>query len=135
MVKGMAKDFFFKSALCYLANEDLIGCKSALENYDLEDPTFSNDRKGKFCNNLLKACETQEAELFAKTVQAYQQVTPLDKVCTKLLVKAKMRYCPEKQTAVDLVTEEINLVDGAAATANYSTPKHNPTDDDDIDLT
>ena len=28
--KGMAKDYFFKAGLCYLANLDLIGCKSAL---------------------------------------------------------------------------------------------------------
>ena len=31
----MAKDYFFKSALCYLANEDLTGCKHALENYTI----------------------------------------------------------------------------------------------------
>lgn len=134
MVKGMAKDFFFKSSLCYLANEDLIGCKSALENYDLEDPTFMNDRKGKFCKNLLVACETQDSDLFAKTVHTYQQVTPLDKVCTKLLVKAKMRYCPEKETAVNTITNDLNLVDGAAEPAR--TPAAGPAaDDDDIDLT
>lgn len=29
-----------------------------------------------------------------------------------MLVKAKLRYCPEKETAVDTVTKEINFVDG-----------------------
>jgi hypothetical protein len=43
----MAKDYFFKSALCYLANEDLTGCKHALENYNIEDPSFETDRKMK----------------------------------------------------------------------------------------
>jgi hypothetical protein len=36
----------------------------------------------------------------------------LDKVNTKLVVKAKMRYCPEKETAISNVAKEINLVDG-----------------------
>ena len=50
--------------------------------------------------------------MFAKTVSEYQRITPLDKVCTKLVVKIKMRYCPEKETAISTVTKEINLVDG-----------------------
>lgn len=55
--KHMAKDHLFKSSLCYLANEDLIGCKRALENYVLEDPTFETDRKKKFLNSILTCCE------------------------------------------------------------------------------
>ena len=31
---------------------------------------------------------------------------------TKLVVKAKMRYCPEMQTAISNVAKEVNLVDG-----------------------
>lgn len=36
----------------------------------------------------------------------------MDKVNTKLVVKAKMRYCPEKETAISNVAKEMNLVDG-----------------------
>ena len=108
----MAKDYFFKSGLCFFANEDLIGCKRALEHYCLEDPTFEQDRKMKFLKALLAACESSDADLFAKTVQDYQKYTPLDKVCTKLVVKAKMRYCPEQQTAIDTITKDVNFVDG-----------------------
>ena len=53
----MAKDYFFKAGLCFLANEDLIGGKRALENYCLEDPSFETDRKMKFVANILMACE------------------------------------------------------------------------------
>lgn len=35
----------------------------------------------------------------------------MDKVCTKLVVKIKTRYCPEKQSAISNVTNEVNLVD------------------------
>lgn len=30
LAKSLAKDYFFKAVLCYLANQDLVGCKSAL---------------------------------------------------------------------------------------------------------
>ena len=66
----------------------------------------------KFLKALLAACESSDADLFAKTVQDYQKYTPLDKVCTKLVVKAKMRYCPEQQTAIDTITKDVNFVDG-----------------------
>jgi hypothetical protein len=66
----------------------------------------------KFVAALLMACESQDADQFAKTVQEFQRITPLDKVNTKLVVKAKMRYCPEKETAISNVAKEMNLVDG-----------------------
>lgn len=71
LAKAMAKDYFFKSALCYFANEDLTGCKRALENYNMEDPSFETDRKMKFLQALLRSCVTGDADLFAKTVGDY----------------------------------------------------------------
>ena len=65
--KGMAKEYFFKAALCYLANHDLIGCNAALQNYACEDPSFENDRKFKFLVKLAEACDQRERELFNKT--------------------------------------------------------------------
>jgi hypothetical protein len=33
LVKTAAKDYFFKSGLCYFANEDEIGGRRAIDNY------------------------------------------------------------------------------------------------------
>ena len=107
----MAKDYFLKAGLCYLANEDLIGLKAALENYSLEDPTFDNDRKKKFLVVIMNACEARDRDTFGVTMQGYQKITPMDKVCTKLAVKIKMSYCPEDATALDVVDKSVNFVD------------------------
>lgn len=61
--------------------------------------------------SLLAACENRDTELFAKTVQDYQKYSPLDKVQTKLIVKAKINYCPEQETAISAVTTEVNFID------------------------
>lgn len=109
-IRGMAKDYFLKAGLCYLANEDLIGLKSALENYSLEDTTFETDRKKKFLSVILTACEARDRDLFAVTMQSYQKITPMDKVQTKLAVKIKMSYCPEDANALETVNKEIDFV-------------------------
>lgn len=33
LIKTNAKDLFFKAALCFLANDDVIGAKRAISNY------------------------------------------------------------------------------------------------------
>lgn len=77
----------------------------------MEDPSFDQQREKKFLSSLLAACENRDVELFGKTVNDYQKYSPLDKVQTKLVVKAKMNYCPEQETAVSAVTNEVNFVD------------------------
>ena len=110
-IRTMAKDFFLKSGLCYLANQDLIGCKSALLNYGVEDPTFEKDRKGKLLSTLLQACEMRNRDMFTNCLQGYNSMTPFDKVCTKLAVRIKMEYCPEEANALSNLNNPVNLVD------------------------
>ena len=45
ILKSNAKDLFFMSCLCYMANEDMIGAKKALQNYCYEDPSFDGSRE------------------------------------------------------------------------------------------
>jgi len=68
LVRASARAYFFKSGCCYLANEDLVGLKIALEKYCMEDPTFESQREKKFLSSVLAACENRDIELFAKTV-------------------------------------------------------------------
>lgn len=71
--------------------------------------------------------------MFAKTIQDYQRVTPLDKVCTKLVVKIKTRYCPEKQSAISSVANEVNLVDDDIGYGNGG--QKNEGNNNEFDLT
>lgn len=96
LVKTAAKDFFFKSALCYFANEDEVGGRRAIDKYQFDDPSFDGSRQHKFLNSVCAACEARDADMFSKTVQEYVKYSPLDKVNTKLIVWAKRHYCPEE---------------------------------------
>ena len=52
LIKTNAKDLFFKAALCYLANEDLVGAKRAIGNYKIDDPHFDDSRELELLNVL-----------------------------------------------------------------------------------
>jgi len=66
--KGMAKDYFFKAGLCYLANQDLVGCRAAMMNYTCEDPSWEQDRKCKLILRLAEACDQRERDAFGRAV-------------------------------------------------------------------
>ena len=68
LIKTAAKDYFFKSCLCYFANEDEIGGRRAIDNYVLEDPSFDGSRQHKFLNSICAACEAEDPKMFAKVV-------------------------------------------------------------------
>ena len=82
-----------------------------MSNYSIEDPSFENDTKYKLIVELFQACEDRDRDLFKKSVDKYSKFRPLDKIQTKLLVRAKQYYCPEQETAYNQVMEP-NFVDG-----------------------
>jgi len=48
LTRWSVKDYFFKAGICYLCNEDLEGCRKALDQFDNLDSTFSSSREAKF---------------------------------------------------------------------------------------
>jgi hypothetical protein len=45
LIKTSAKELFFKSALCFMANDDMVGAKRAIQNYQIDDPNFDSSRE------------------------------------------------------------------------------------------
>lgn len=68
MLKSGAKDLFFKSALVYLSNQDLVGAKRVVEKYSFEDPSFVSSRQCKLLNSVVVACEQQDSVYFTRMV-------------------------------------------------------------------
>lgn len=62
LAKALAKDYFFKSGLCFLANTDLTGCRSAMQNYSIEDPSFESDTKYQLIMQLIESCDQRERD-------------------------------------------------------------------------
>lgn len=48
LIKTNAKDLFFKAALCFLANDDMVGAKRAIQSYQIDDPHFDSSRELEF---------------------------------------------------------------------------------------
>lgn len=44
LTEPSAKNLYFKACLCFLANEDTVGCNLALEKYLEKSPSFNNTR-------------------------------------------------------------------------------------------
>lgn len=80
MIKTSAKDLFFKAALCYLADDDMIGAKRAIQNYQIDDPNFDSSRENELLMALIEAVEAKSEEDFIKIVSGYVKITPFDKV-------------------------------------------------------
>jgi len=68
MLKSGAKDLFFKSALVYLSNQDLVGAKRVVEKFSFEDPSFESSRQCKLLNSVVVACEQQDSVYFTRMV-------------------------------------------------------------------
>ncbi len=59
-----AKELYLKSLLLFLANDDAIGAKHAMERYINTDPTFFQTRQQKFVQAIIKSVEEQDLDLF-----------------------------------------------------------------------
>lgn len=68
LIKSQAKDFFFKSILCYMTNTDITGAKKCMETASFEDPSFDGSKQYKFLMQIMEACEGKDAGLFSKSV-------------------------------------------------------------------
>ena len=99
MIKTNAKDLFFKSSLCYLADDDMIGAKRAIQNYQIDDPNFDSSRENDLLMAMIEAIEAKSEEDFVKIVSGYVKITPFDKVKNQLVAKIKEIHVPDKKTA------------------------------------
>ena len=97
LVKSQAKDYFFKSGLCFLANDDLLGAKNSLENYMFEDPSFEMSRQKRFLEGLVTAIENKDSDQLTAEVRENTRILSLDKVNTKLLVEIKKLHSPDDE--------------------------------------
>jgi hypothetical protein len=50
LIKTNAKDLFFRAALCFLANDDIVGAKRAIQNYKIDDANFDDSRELELLN-------------------------------------------------------------------------------------
>lgn len=96
LLKWSAKEYYFKSVLCTMClrgeSRDLI------TRYEEEFPSFINTREHQLVSGLQDAIDESNVDTFTVLVQEYDNISPLDKWLTSVLLKVKRS-----------ITEEPNL--------------------------
>lgn len=97
LLKWSAKELFVKAMICYLCAEDLVAAKRAMERYQDLDVTFGGQRECKFLLRLIECCEKYDSDGFTMAVREHNNITPLDKWKTTLLLHAKGTIAGENE--------------------------------------
>ena len=71
ILKSSAKDLYFLSCLCYMANEDPIGAKKQMQMYCFDDPTFEGSREQMLVENLIGCMNDKNRDEFAIAVSEF----------------------------------------------------------------
>jgi len=111
MIKTNAKDLFFKAVLCHLAYDDKQGAKNALQEYQIDDPNFDSSRENDLLTALIQAIDDRSRDQFIQHVQAYNKLTPLDRIKGKLVERVMDVFLPDSNTGVNKVAKKLKDID------------------------
>ncbi|KAK4049816.1 vesicular-fusion protein S17 [Microbotryomycetes sp. JL201] len=95
MTRYSVKEYYLKSALCWLATADVVSTKRALEQYATQDTTFAGTREQKFVEAVTDAFDAGDAEAFTDAVAEYDRLTKLDNWKTGILLAIKRQIAEE----------------------------------------
>lgn len=84
-----ARDYLMRAGFCYLASQNLEGCKHALESYQAIDATFATSREGKLLAALAQAVEANDVDKYVTEIQEYDSLSKLDAWKTTILLRTK----------------------------------------------
>jgi len=71
----------------------------------IDDPSFDNSREMIFVQTLIQAIEDANRDAFTVAVGDYNNMTPLNRAQTSIMVKIKETYLPEDDIMTGQVIE------------------------------
>lgn len=98
--KYFVKEYLFKAGLCWLAQEDLVGAKRAVEKYQDLDCSFSSTYECKFIKKLIECIENYDVEQFTNEVVEFDKMMRLDEWKTHILLAIKNQIPKEENTSL-----------------------------------
>ena len=87
LLKWSAKEYYFKAVLCTMCLRGESG--EAITRYEEEFPSFMNTREHQLVAGLQEAINESNVDNFTVLVQEYDNISPLDKWLTSILLKIK----------------------------------------------
>jgi len=95
-----AKEHFLRAGILHLAVGDSVTANIAVDKYCCLDPRFKESREGELLQNLAKAFETSDGDLFQEKITEYDSMTRLDPWKTEFLLQVKEHISPSGANAM-----------------------------------
>jgi len=93
LLKYVAKDYFFRAALCQMAQcakeGDMKSLEDKLDKYKDDHPPFEGDRGCKLLEGCMKAFEDDDIDAYTNHVYAFDRICKLDNWTVSLLLTVK----------------------------------------------
>lgn len=89
LTKWNLKDYFLKTVLCELCQNDLIEAQKKCDGFSGDEPSWLTTREYKLVQDIFLAMEQGDVQAFSDRVFEYDQFSKLDKLKTQLLLKVK----------------------------------------------
>ena len=89
ILRYQVKQYCILATLCPLCSDDVVLSKRAFTRYCDIDVTLAESREGIFLSNLITTVENMDVDGFTKIVAKYDDISRLDQLKTKLLLKVK----------------------------------------------
>lgn len=97
LMRWSVKEYFLKAGICYLAANDVVATRRALQNFADLDNSFPSTREYMLLNDLVQCVEDGEQDAFSEKLFQYDQMSKLDKWKTTLLLKVKSGIAKEEE--------------------------------------
>jgi len=92
--------------------DDLVGAKKAVQMNSIEDPSFDGSREADLCQTLIQCIEDGNGDAFSVAVSDFNNITPLGRSQSSILVKIKETYLPDG-AAPQAVANDLDFTGGA----------------------
>ena len=84
-------------SLCFFANNDLVGAKKSIQMNAIEDPSYDGSMEMELCQAMVQHIEEANRDGFNVAVSQYNNMKPLGRAHTSIIVKIKEIYLPDEE--------------------------------------
>ena len=99
-------DLCAKQCLCYLTNDDIVGCERQMSVHEDQLPALDNHREYKFLSNIVASLKDCDKEYFNQIMYEEDRVKTFSPLMVKMLLKIKDQFMEPED---DITTSEDEL--------------------------
>lgn len=106
LLKFQAKEHLLDAGICYLALNDVVAAKQALDRFGDLDYTFAESREGRLFADLVESVEKGNAQGFVDALAEYDRISKLNPWRTRLLLLVRKGLSGAADGEIEAGTED-----------------------------